>query len=597
MKADVKTNLKQLILLTGQRESIARAAIKRRFCKMKCKNCSKEFKETSEEVELRKKISPTIGERNFELSEPDKCPLCREQNRIAFRNERKLYKRKCDLCNKEIISVYSPDKNYQIACEKCFWSDNNDPMKVGVEYDADKSFFEQFDNLLHQASLLALFRKNMENSDYANQEEDDKNCYLTVGGHFNEDCCYSTYSINGYKIFDSYFVWKSQNLYECMFCNNCTSGQYLENCQNCSDCYLCESCIGCQNCFGCVNLNHKQYYFFNEPLEQNDYKQRVSEVLSGKETVDKARQKFKAHSLKFPKKFARISKCENSSGEDLTNCKNVNNSFSIEDSDDCNFLYLAGYIKDCQHTSSLGWAELSTDVSSSTKLNNCLGLTHCISLNDCYYCSNCQNSNHLFGCVGLNHKEYCILNKQYTKEEYEDNIEKIVEKMINDDEWGRFFPTIISPFGYNETVAMEYFPLDQNEVIRRGWKWQDNDFGIKYDGSSYQPKEISVYDPKQNPEAQKEIDECLEGIFKCERSGRPFKIIPQELAQYVEQNIQLPRRHPDQRHLDRLAKINPWKLYHGKCMNEGCQNEFETTYGPERPEKIFCEECYQKSII
>ena len=26
-------------------------------------------------------------------------------------------------------------------------------------------------------------------------------------------------------------------------------------------------------------------------------------------------------------------------------------------------------------------------------------------------------------------------------------------------EWGEFFPSSISPFGYNETVAMEYYPI------------------------------------------------------------------------------------------------------------------------------------------
>jgi len=31
-------------------------------------------------------------------------------------------------------------------------------------------------------------------------------------------------------------------------------------------------------------------------------------------------------------------------------------------------------------------------------------------------------------------------------------------------EWGEFFPHELSPFGYNETVAQEYFPLTEEEV-------------------------------------------------------------------------------------------------------------------------------------
>jgi hypothetical protein len=57
------------------------------------------------------------------------------------------------------------------------------------------------------------------------------------------------------------------------------------------------------------------------------------------------------------------------------------------------------------------------------------------------------------------------LNRQYTKEEYELLVPKIIEKMMSDGEWGEFFPAILSPFGYNETVAQEYFPLTREELL------------------------------------------------------------------------------------------------------------------------------------
>ena len=31
-------------------------------------------------------------------------------------------------------------------------------------------------------------------------------------------------------------------------------------------------------------------------------------------------------------------------------------------------------------------------------------------------------------------------------------------------------------------------------------------------------------------------------------------------------------------------------------MKEGCENEFETAYAPEREEKVYCESCYNKEI-
>jgi len=42
---------------------------------------------------------------------------------------------------------------------------------------------------------------------------------------------------------------------------------------------------------------------------------------------------------------------------------------------------------------------------------------------------NCKNC---FGCTCLRGKEYCIFNKQYTREEYETLVPQIIEKMKAD---------------------------------------------------------------------------------------------------------------------------------------------------------------------
>jgi hypothetical protein len=57
------------------------------------------------------------------------------------------------------------------------------------------------------------------------------------------------------------------------------------------------------------------------------------------------------------------------------------------------------------------------------------------------------------------------LNKQYTKEEYNILVPKIIEHMISTGERGEFFPPKYAPFGYNESLANEYFPLRQTEAL------------------------------------------------------------------------------------------------------------------------------------
>jgi len=200
----------------------------------------------------------------------------------------------------------------------------------------------------------------------------------------------------------------------------------------------------------------------------------------------------------------------------------------------------------------------------------------------------------------LRNKQYCILNKQFTKEEYEKKVGEIIEKMRSDGEWGQFFPMSMSPFGYNETLANDHFPLTKEEAKKLGAKWQDNDYNPDFQGEYYEPDDdIKTYqdDSKAN--------ELLRGVLKCEISGKPFRIMPQELAFYLKNGVPIPRKHYDVRYMERFKTRNPKTLYHRQCMceesdhgHEGrCPNEFETTYAPDRPEAIYCQSCYEKIII
>jgi hypothetical protein len=77
-------------------------------------------------------------------------------------------------------------------------------------------------------------------------------------------------------------------------------------------------------------------------------------------------------------------------------------------------------------------------------------------------------------------------------------------------------------------------------------------------------------------------------------TGKPFKLIKQELEFYRKYLLPLPTKHPDQRHLERLALKTPRKLFERNCMK--CWSEIRTGYAPERPETIYCSACYYKEI-
>ena len=133
-----------------------------------CKQCNISFPITDKDMEFYEKVSPVFGGKKYQIPSPTLCPDCRQQRRFSFRNERKLYKRKCDATGKEIVSIYSPDKPFKVFHQDYWWSDSWDPMSYGREFDFSRSFFEQFGKLMEKIPHLALTAAfDSENSEYA----------------------------------------------------------------------------------------------------------------------------------------------------------------------------------------------------------------------------------------------------------------------------------------------------------------------------------------------------------------------------------------------------------------------------------------------
>jgi hypothetical protein len=205
-----------------------------------------------------------------------------------------------------------------------------------------------------------------------------------------------------------------------------------------------------------------------------------------------------------------------------------------------------------------------------------------------YYCDFCHHSKNLFGCIGLGKKnQYCILNKQYSQEDYEKCCREVAESMVKNDEWGRFFPTTLSPHGYNESAAQEFFPLSEGEATKRGFNWSEPKEEMDSMHSS-----IKRSDPSEKIESV--TDAILSTAITCEVTGKPFRIIKQELEFYRVMNLPLPSVHPDERHRRRMALRNPRKLWGRACGK--CEKEIQTTYSPERPEIVYCEACYLAEV-
>ena len=107
-----------------------------------------------------------VDKDKFVIDDPELKSLVGPQKSLGtefvdvLRNDFVFYNRNCDLCKRNIISIYSPDNEQIIYCNKCWWSDDWDPKSYAKDFDFSRSFFEQFKEFRTKIPALALFNDN-----------------------------------------------------------------------------------------------------------------------------------------------------------------------------------------------------------------------------------------------------------------------------------------------------------------------------------------------------------------------------------------------------------------------------------------------------
>jgi hypothetical protein len=551
----------------------------------KCQNCKREFTIEPDDFSYYEKIG---------VPEPKLCIDCRAQLRLAFKNERVFYKRPCDKCGKDKVSMYNPNKPYAIWCYDCWWSDDWDARDYGRPYDPDRPFLEQVNDLLKVVPKISLIYVRSLGSEYTNISADNKNCYMIVECSNNEDCVNCYWIQLSKDLVDSSFTNKVELSYEVDDCYDSSNLKWCKGCHSCLDSSFLIDCRGCSDCLGCINLRGQKYNIFNQLYSKEEYKNKLEsfrlDTYSGVENFKKEFQNFIKNQ---PRKFAEVTQAINSTGNYMTNVKNNRRCFYSYDAEDNAYaVHVWRGAKDCMDVDTAGrGAELIyNSINSGIETARHISSNLCWSSTYAFYSTYCFNCNNVLGCVGLRKKDYCILNKEYDKETYKKLKEKIIAEMKEHGEWGNFFPPQMSPFGYNETPAQEHFPLIKEEALKQGFKWEDTERGI-YDKETIDWKNFpdSIKDLPENFDVNKEI-------FKCTGCNKNYRVILNELSFYERMQIPIPRICPECRHAKRFKNRGPNKLWHRKCMNEGCNNEFETAYSPDRPEIVYCGSCYNKEV-
>jgi len=585
-----------------------------------CQNCKTQFTIEPEDFNFYEKIK---------VPPPTFCPECRLTGRLLNIMERTLYNDICDNCGKKIISHFSPETSYKVFCSSCWWGDSWDGTEYGKDYDFNKTFFEQFHELRKIVPCQAMNTKNSTDCKYCSGIDRCKNCVYVFSGLQSINCYYCVTPIFVKDSIDSDFIINGDHVYEAFNSNQNYNTKFAYFSDGSLDSAFLFNCLGCSNCFGCVNLRNQKYCIFNKQYSKEEYQKEIQKWdLGDYKIVQKAEQEFMKLFYKTPKHFANIINSTNVIGDNIKNSRNCKICFSVFNGvENCKYIFYSGLLLKDSYDVTLGGdtSELLYQATGSTRCQKAFFVRASSNLVDVEYSENLYNCSNCFGCAKLRHKKYCILNKQYSKEEYKKLIPKIKEHMMNVPykdkdgriyKYGDYFPPEHSMWAYNESLIQQYFPLKKEEVKKCNFSWHnppERDYQI-------------TLKTKDLPNHIKDVDDSvLNEIIECEHNGKEcnqqcstaFRILPNELQFYRQMNITLPRLCPNCRHYERLKKINPPKLWHRKCMCNGvesynkeykntikhshgdspCMNEFETAISDERREIVYCKKCYQAEFV
>ncbi|MDO8686931.1 MAG: hypothetical protein Q7K11_01865 [Candidatus Berkelbacteria bacterium] len=559
-----------------------------------CQNCKKDFTIDISDFNFYEKIN---------VPAPTWCPECRLVRRLTFNNTWSLFWRNCDECKEKTLSEYPPEDKIKVYCQKCWWKDSWDGTEYAKDYDPSRPFFEQVKELINTTPYVALESNylTLKNSEYSNSIAWSKDCFMIFWADYCEFVYYSSI-LNGLKFSaDCLRGWKSELCYESTGFIRSYRAFFSEDFDDCVDVWFSRNCYGCSNCIGCANLRGESYCIFNVKYSKEEYVKKLKEFgLDSWNNLQKLEKQAREFWFSKPhREFHGNTFNLNVTGEHIYVSKNSKECYILNGAENCKWCQLITVdgSRDCVDYT--GWGNNTSLIYESQGVgenaNNIKFSSLCFpdSLNLEYCMWNISGKNN-FGCVNLKRKSYCILNKQYSKEDFEKLKARIIEDMkVNPyiDKLGRkyfygeFFPPEMSKFAYNTSNAMKFLPKTKEEATREGYAWDERPETV------YKISLSADLLPETIAETNEDI---LEEIIGCSNCGRGYKIVRGEFDLLRKMGMPLPHECPKCRENRRFARMNKPGMHYRDC--DKCKKEIYTPYVPDRPEIVYCVKCYQQEF-
>ena len=507
--------------------------------------------------------------------------------RAAFWQHWNLHKRKCDKTGQDIISVFSAECAHPVW-HKDEWVKHADPPHAAL--DASRGMFPQLWDLFRQCPIAHNMGAGNQNCEYTDDTWYSKNCYLFHSALGAED---SRYSYRNIRIKDSVYAtysFESERTHDLMYSTSCFDVRYALNCRDCSNSSFIYDCRGCSNCFFCYNLRNKQYCIGNQQYPREKYLEAVEKWnLSSHAVYQNAERTFQRmlkeqawHRALF------IDRSEACTGNYIENSKNASNCFFVDDAEDCINVMRTTGSKDCLDC-------LSPAVKCELIYCSCTCQDQCYNCRYCYdliqsqhmeYCAHCFQCRNCFGCCGLVGKEYCILNTQYSPEQYEEEKHRMIRHMQQAGEYGLFFPGHFAASPYEESLAGFHWPLDDATLKRYGFR----------KGSRVSQHPTDAHDISEIPDtALNATSELRDTIFWDKDAKRPFQIKQADIEFSRKLQVPLPHSYYMHRILQNFSSI-PCNGALRMTVCGKCAAQTQTSWQEQYDGRILCETCYLKEV-
>ncbi|MCF7833840.1 MAG: hypothetical protein K9L98_02785 [Candidatus Pacebacteria bacterium] len=543
-----------------------------------CQYCQKNFTIEIGELNLYAKTQTEI---------PTTCHQCRLKQHLSFWVFGKFRKGTSDLSGDGLITILPENARYPIYSISEWYGDKWDAKDYGCDYNPSRSFFEQLKELQEKIPRPHQMGSSNTNCEWCDDVWSSKNCYLSRAMEECENLYYSYRNIKVKNSIDSIVSYTSEKCYEISDCSNCFKVFYSYHSKDCIDSYFLYDCRNCQDCFMSWNLRNKRFCIENVQYSKEEYENKLKEYdLGSYDNVQELKKRF--HEIIQKEVVHRENfnlKVQNSFGNYLMSTKDCHNCNTVSDSEEC-FNCTRGLknksnidADGCWHSELLGNCSccvqaysLKYSIWSSSRNSEYLDL--------CVECDSC------FGCVGLKKQKYCILNKQYSEEEFYHLKNKIINDMKARGEYGKFLPYNMSLCPFNLSTAYFYFQeTEEKEIKSLGGYWL-----------TINEAHIEGLSTDDLPDHIKDVeDDIITKALICKETGWRFNVARNELAFYKENNIPLPRYHFDLRIKNQFklfSVLNPYLYY---CTF--CKKEITAFYDVKwNYQKIACEDCYKQNI-